>query len=203
MPLDSNTITVSYHDGQEQIEKTFSVLPTAYIGIGQAKAKRKGDPGPVNSKLSDIPVGANVTLKLSPDQKNVVSIAAEGGSHSGTVKSVDAGKNTLTLTLFVRKGEPGEDRTFTVGNDVTVAIDGKEAKLADLPVAATASIKLSVDQKNVLGIWAEGPVLSGTVKSVDAAQGHPDAGDRQGRRADRFRGQECSDRHRRKGRPAG
>jgi RNA polymerase sigma factor (sigma-70 family) len=166
---DKNTITVNVNDGQHEVEKTFNVLPHAFIEFGEGIRKGKG-PSP-ERKLADVPVGANVTLKLSPDQKTVVSLSAEGAGFNGTVQAVDADKNIITLTIFTKKDAPGEGKTFDVAKDVVVWIDKKEAKLADLPVGAGASIKLSPDQKSVVTILADRPSLNGTVKGVDADKG--------------------------------
>ena len=87
---------------------------TAPIGIGGGKFK--GKLPPVDGKLAEVPVGANVTLKLSPDQQTVLSLRAEGSGFLGTVKGVDAGNNSLTLTIHARKGEAAEEKTFVVAS---------------------------------------------------------------------------------------
>ena len=57
-------------------------------------------------KLADLPAGALVTLKLSTDLKEAQNIIAEGPAVQGTVKAVDAGKRTITLTQPAsRRGE--------------------------------------------------------------------------------------------------
>jgi hypothetical protein len=169
--VDMNTITVNVNDGQQEVEKTFNILPTTYIGVGAGRGK--GKTGASESKLADVPVGAHISMKLSLDQKTVLSLSAEGSGFSGAVKGVDAGKNTITLLIFakVKKGDPGEEKTFAVAKDVVLLIDGKDAKLAELPVESVASIKLSPDQKTVINIQADGPGVSGIVKAVDVDKG--------------------------------
>jgi RNA polymerase sigma factor (sigma-70 family) len=164
---DKNSITVNVDEGTQLTEKTFAISPQATVSIDDGKGPGKGGkPGP--ARLTDLPVGAHVILRLSPDQKSVLSVSAQGATISGTVKAVEAAKNSITLTVFVRKGDPGEDRTFVLAKDAAVWIDGKESKLADLPVEAAVTVRLSPDQKHANSIQAEGRSTYGTVKAVDA-----------------------------------
>jgi RNA polymerase sigma factor (sigma-70 family) len=163
-----NTITVVIETkGEPATEKTFPVAESARISLdGSGKKKVEAR----NAKLSDLPAGALVSLTLSADRKVVGSISAQGVSFQGTLKAVDAGKNTLTLGL--KEG----DKTFEVAKDASVAIDqgkgGKSplatGKLADLSTGALVTVRLSLDQKVVVAVHAEGAHVGGILKAVDA-----------------------------------
>ncbi len=158
-----NTITITGKEG----EKTYEVARDARVSLDDGNSKK----GPFKeSKLADLPVGAAVSVELSLDQKLAVAIHVVGRSISGILKAVDAGKNTITVTVTVGKGEPTEERTFAVAKDARIKIDagksdaGKDAKLADLPVDALVVAKLSADQKAIVSLSTEGPSVSGVVK---------------------------------------
>jgi RNA polymerase sigma factor (sigma-70 family) len=143
--LEKRTITVN--------DATYLVAQDAHIGIDHK-------PG----KLEGIPAGANVSLNLTVDQKTVLRISANGPSDFGTVKSVDAVNNTITLT-----GGPPDDRTYQVPPDAPIHIDGKPGKLADIPVGTNMhALNVRVDQKTVASINAVGPGYHHVgVKAVD------------------------------------
>jgi RNA polymerase sigma factor (sigma-70 family) len=166
---DKKTLTVDVQEGKQAAEKVFAVLPAASIGVDDGKPKGKGKPA--EARLSDVPVGAHVTLVLSLDGKGVVSVWAEGATVTGTVKGIDPGKNTLTLSVLRSKTEPVEEKTFDVPRDVSLQIDGKEAKLADVPLESSATFKMGADQKSIAAIYVAGPGAFGEVKAVDAANG--------------------------------
>ncbi len=164
-----NTITVNVNDGTQAVDKTFRVLSTTSIAISDGRDTGKKTSG--SSKLTDLPVGAQVTLKLSPDQKSVLSVSARGESISGTVKAVDAARNSLTLSYARGKSEPTEERAFDVPKGASVRIDGKEGKLSDLPTEAAVTVNLAPDQKTVTSLQADGKNVYGAVNAVNAVQG--------------------------------
>jgi RNA polymerase sigma factor (sigma-70 family) len=134
-------------------ESAFTVARGAAVEID-------GKPG----KLADLPVGRTVALRLCVDCKTVRGIHAAGPGVSGAVKEVDAGKGALTISH--QEGE----KTFTVAKDADVRIDGKPGTLAGLPKGAHVSLSLSLDQKTVRNVAAEGPGFSSVVvKAVDGA----------------------------------
>jgi len=163
-----NSITLSVSDGKQIVERTYAVLPTATIAMGTGKGK--GTPPPLAPTLTDLPVGAPVTLKLALHQKAVVRLSIQEVGISGTVKAVDAAKNSITLLIGGSKTEAAEEKTFDVAVNAAVRIDGKEGKLADLPAEALVSVKLFGDRKTVGSLQAEGPSISGIVMSVDAGR---------------------------------
>jgi hypothetical protein len=155
-----NTITVTISTkGEPDVDRTFPVAKTAQVFIEDGKPKDKSKPVEAR-KVADLPLGAQVTLRLSPDQQSVVAIRAEGANVHGTVKAVDAAKSTLTLHDKVQ----GE-KTYRVMKDAAVFLDGKGEvkKLADVPVGAEVDLKLLADQKAVREIHARGPSVSGRV----------------------------------------
>jgi RNA polymerase sigma factor (sigma-70 family) len=141
----SNTITVD--------DKTYAVAANAYIGIDHK-------PG----KLAGIPPGTNVQLTLHVDQQTVGRITANGPSYFGNVKAVDTEKNTITVT------GNREDRTFSVPPGTYIVIDGKQAKLGQIPKGAYLhALNLCVDQQTASGINVIGPGFHHVqVKTVDA-----------------------------------
>jgi hypothetical protein len=107
---------------------------------------------------------------------------AEGQTATGLVKAVDGAKGTITITVSV-KGEPQVDRidrTFAVAKAAQVFIDDGKPKdktkpadarrIADVPVGAQVSLRLSLDGQSVVAVVAEGPSVHGTVKAVDVAK---------------------------------
>ena len=158
---DKSTVTVRTKEN----EQTFAIPADLPITFGGGKDKR----APLAAhKLAELPVGALVVVKLTPDQKTVMSLRAEGANIDGTVKAVDAGKQQITVAVNAGKGEVSEEKTFTVPAEAGLQIDGKGAKLGDVPVGALVSLKLMPDQKSVLSLGAEGASISGTVKALDA-----------------------------------
>jgi len=170
--LANNTIVVlvAMTKREPAVEQTFQIAPSTRISVDDSVDKIKK---PATNKLSDLSAGAQVTLRLSGDKKTVGSIRAQGQVHSGTLKALDAAKNTIT----VGDGKNG-DKTFDLAKDVTVSIDGgkggkvpqQPGKLADLTIGAVVTLKLSLDQKMVVAVIAEGASINGVLKAVDAAK---------------------------------
>ena len=86
------------------------------------------------------------------DQKQAQGVLAEGPSVFGVVKTVDAGNHSITVVQGPgRGGEAGEERTLAVPRDAQVVLDDgkgrrlslKQGKLGDVPVGASAMLKLS------------------------------------------------------------
>lgn len=157
-------------------EKTFALAADADVGIDDGRGRRYSIK---EGKLADLAANALVVLRLSPDQKTVHSIVAEGPTLTGIVKSLDAGSGSLTLLLGgAREAQAGEERTLKVSGAVVLTDDGRgrrlslrEGKLADVPVGAAANVKLSVDQQSIALLRAEGPSVPAMIRSVDHGQG--------------------------------
>jgi RNA polymerase sigma factor (sigma-70 family) len=175
---EKGTITLALNPREEGSEKSFTLAKNVEVGVNTAAGRRVG--AFREGKLADVAPGAHVLLLLSADQKVVECVLAEGPGVQGVIKSVDAGKGTITLTVPVSRRDTGDDeKTFRVAGDADIGVDDgrgksssvKEARLADLPVGAVATLRLSADLKQVRDILVEGPTVQGTVKAVDAARG--------------------------------
>ena len=160
-----NTITITISPkGRPAVDRTFPVLKSAAVfiddGKPQDKSKDKTKPAPTQ-RLADVPIGAQVRLRLTEDRQTVAAVVAEGPTLHGTIKAVNAAKNTITL---LEKAKP--ERTYNVLENVVVLLDAmKEAKkLADVPADAVADVQLLADQKTVRQIRAFGPTVIGTVQ---------------------------------------
>jgi Cu/Ag efflux protein CusF len=130
--------------------KTFPVANDAFVLID-------GKPG----KLAGIPKGTGLDLGLSADQKAILRIEARGSRIGGVVQATDAEKSTVTVAVAAEG-----DRTLTVAKDTTLEIDGKPAKLTELPRGAHITLVLAVDQ-TARNLRAEGSPVSGVVRAVD------------------------------------
>lgn len=152
------TVTVSVK-GEPDVNKTYTVSKTASVAIDDGKQRDKSKAA-VPQILGEIPAGARMTLRLSTDGQSVVFIWASGSDVHGTVKAVDAAKNTITLHDKV----VGE-KTYSVQPDVAVFLDGKgEArKLVDVPVDSVVDFKLLADQQSTREIRCTGPTVAGSV----------------------------------------
>jgi hypothetical protein len=170
----SITVTTGTRGRGAPQEKTFTLAKDAEVlldnGRGSRFVLKEG-------KLADVHPGAVVTLTLTSDGKRVESLVAEGPTIQGTAKTVDAGKNTLTLTTApAGRGEEGVEKNYKVSKDAEIALDDgrgrrfslKEGKLGDVQPGSVVTLKLSIDQKTVESIIATGPIVAGVVKSVDA-----------------------------------
>jgi hypothetical protein len=159
-----NTITITISiKGEPQVDRldrTFPVAKAAQVFIDDGKSKDKAKPADARG-VADVPVGAQVALRLSLDGQSVVAIVAEGPSVQGTVKAVDVGKNTLTL----HDKEVEEGKTYGVLPDAAVFLDGKgeRKKLSDVPVGSVVDLKLLAGQKTAREIRAYGPTVTGSV----------------------------------------
>lgn len=180
--VNKNTLTVSGGSrGREEAapaEQTYTVGKNAEIVLDDGRGRRTSAR---EATLGGLPPGCLVMLKLSPNQKEVVAVSAEGPNVQGTVKAVDAGKQTLTLTAGGgRGGEGAEERTYVVAANADILVEDdrprrffpvREGKLADVPVGAVASLKLSPDQNSAVSIRAEGPQVAGALKGTDPGKG--------------------------------
>jgi hypothetical protein len=161
-------------EGSTEEEKTFTLLPDAEIAVDDGRGSRFSVK---EAKLADLAKGAQVTVQLFVDMSKIQSIVAEGPRYHGIIKALDPAKGTLTLAAENRGGDNSGEYSLVLANDAVVLVDEgrggrlsvKQAKLTDLPVGCAATVKLSADQVHVKSIRAEGPTLSGQLKSVDPA----------------------------------
>jgi hypothetical protein len=168
-----NTVTVNVmtDPAKKRIEeKTFELAKDAKVLLehGLRKEVKEG-------KLADLTKGTPVSLQLTPDKKGVQTVHVRGRGVHGGVKSVDAVKNTITVT--VKEDGKVVDKTFALMKEAKVILDDglltkkdtpKEGKLGDLTEGLPVWVQLSgYDQKTAVGVRASGPSLQGTVKGVD------------------------------------
>ncbi len=174
-----STLTVAMQAGREDApaEKTLTVAADAEIGIDDGRGRRFSIR---EGRLEDLAEGSMVTLRLSLDKSKVNSVFAEGAMLNGTIKAVDAAKRSVTVeTRPARGDDAAEERVVTIAKEAIVVIDDgkgrklsvKDAKLADLPVGSAVMARLSVDRNFVMMLRAEGPMLFGMLKGVDADKG--------------------------------
>lgn len=129
-----NAVTVgTARRGEATMTKTYAVAK-------DAKILRDGR----EVKLADLRSAMQVTLKLSADEKEVTSLSVTSPAFNAPLKSVDATKNTITITNTMRGGVK-EDKTYNVAKDARIMIDGKESRLADLKEGAVVSYILDAN----------------------------------------------------------
>lgn len=173
-------------------DETFSLAQDVEIVLGSsANLGRGGSPGRGGlyraANLPDLTAGTTVLLVLNGDRTKVECIVAEEPSIRGMIQSVDPAAKTLTLAGAdaggVRGGggreqpAPAQPTTFTFAPDVEIAVDDgrgrrfsiHEGQIADLAAGASVTLWLSLDKKQVRGVFAEGPTLLNTVKSTNPA----------------------------------
>ncbi len=130
--IKGNKLTVSLGRRNPTNEKTFDVGETVRVFVD-------GKP----AKLADLVKG--MMVQLGHDDKDaLIAIRAEGPSVSGKVKEITAEK----IILRGRRA----DASYPLSANVTVLIDRKPAKVADVKADMEVMMKLSVDGKTVLTI---------------------------------------------------
>jgi RNA polymerase sigma factor (sigma-70 family) len=149
--LDSNTLIVADNGG----ENTVTLAKDASIEID-------GKPG----QLAALPAGTYVTVRQFIDARTARQLQANGPQYSGTIKSVDPEKRTITVEIA------NEEKTFVVATDANISSDSIVCPLSPikLPAGAMIQLGLRVDQNTVQTISAAGPAVNGTVKAVDLAK---------------------------------
>jgi hypothetical protein len=150
-----NTVTVVLgpgRDGQAGEERTLVMAADAGVLLDDGKGRRLSLK---EGKLADVPAGAAVTVRLSPDQRWATLLRAEGPSLAGLIKAVDGTKGVLTFALPAGRGENPEEKTLPVAKDARIVIDGNETRLADIKVpdrGLSAVLRLSLDQKTIQAV---------------------------------------------------
>lgn len=97
-----------------------------------------------------------VTVTLTADGTEVRGLSADGETVSGTLRAVNAARNTITLlrTTTDAKAAPA---TWPLSPTAAVTLDGNPATPADLREGLSASVRLSTDGKRVLALDAKSP----------------------------------------------
>jgi RNA polymerase sigma factor (sigma-70 family) len=173
------TVTLVRGKGRDPVAEatTYALAPNAEIVLNDGRGRRFSLK---EGNLADVAPGAFVSAQLSLDGKTIESLVAEGPAYSGIIKAIDPAKKSLTLLVRQARGDdPGEEQALAVSDDATVLLDNgkgrrlsvKYCKLADIPVGAAATVKLSVDRTWVMALRAEGPTVTGLLKAVDPDKG--------------------------------
>jgi RNA polymerase sigma factor (sigma-70 family) len=139
------------------------------------------------AKAADLKAGDKVVVVLKADDSAALSVAAgekrgDGDKprpdgerpakyrqFGGRVVSVDANARTVTLAA---KGDAGQPMVVKLTADAKVLVDGKEAKLADVPKGAPAVFTLASAKdgqpREASELVVSGPTFGGSVKQIDA-----------------------------------
>lgn len=169
-------VVVSAGRDQSAAERVYKLTPGSEIGVDDGRGRRYSVR---EAKFADLISGAGVMLQLSPNQKDVQSVVAEGPTLMGTVKSVDAGSRKLTMVVNPpRSDEKAGERTLEVAADAVLGLDDGRGhrlsvtlgKLSDVPTGSVVRVRLSGDQRQAVQVVAEGPSRAGVIKSIDAAK---------------------------------
>jgi hypothetical protein len=94
---------------------------------------------PMLSRISRVALGAvAVALVLC------TSVEAAAALKSGKIKSVDAEKNTMVVTVEEK------DHTFTIGETADISLDGKKAKAADLKAGHKVTVTFTESEDKMV-----------------------------------------------------
>lgn len=138
-----------------------------------------GMSGFVEEARADKPVLADKKVKPDAD-KNAADKPPVGATMQGTVKSADAAKKSVTVTVPAGKGtKETKDETYPLANDAEIILEhgpkkGEPKKLetkpgtiANLTEGTPVTIQLTVDGKSIAKVNVRGGSLHGNVKSID------------------------------------
>lgn len=131
-----STITVGTKGENGAEDKTLLVLKDAKVLLNDGLSKGTPDQ---EGKLSELAEGTHVALQLSVDQKTALVIRAQGAGLHGTLKALDTGNSSVTVTV---KEDGG-----LVDKELKLA---KGAKIEGNPtVGGGVNVTLSVFDKGV------------------------------------------------------
>jgi RNA polymerase sigma factor (sigma-70 family) len=165
----SLTVAVRVSPTEKKTEdKTFAVAKDAKVVLENSRTKEQPA-----GRLADVTAGAEVILHLAADGKTVVALSARAADVQGSVKSVDAANNKLTVVVKEKDGPT--ERTFTLAKGAKVLLnDGlkkntkdKEAELTELTEGTRVRVQPTVDRKTALTVRVQGATVHGTLKGVD------------------------------------
>jgi hypothetical protein len=141
---DKNSVTVVSKGKEGAVEKTLELTKEAKVLLDDGLVKG----GAKEGKLSDLSEGTPVVVQLSGyDRKTAIGVIAHGPVVHGTLKGVDGGTNTITVT--VKENATVEDRSFPLAKDARA----NGGKVTDLTAGATVTLQLSVfDKKTVVAV---------------------------------------------------
>lgn len=147
--MEKNTITVrggtNIRSGGP-VEKTISVAEDTVI-LRDAKEAR----------LADMKPGGRVAVQLAADEGPALSISETGKTMMAALKSVDMGKNSLTVTIAAggSGGLEQKDSVYELATDCKVTLASAKATLADLndmDGGTSLELTFSVEEKKLIHI---------------------------------------------------
>ncbi len=146
--INKKTITVQTKTKSGAEEKTVTLIEDAKIVLDDGLGDKKKPAPPKEGKFADLTDGTMVFIQLSgADRTQALGVVAVGPSASGSVQSVDAGNNTITIQ--VKEDGAVVDKTYTVHKDARINV----GKLGDIQQGKRANLRLSIeDKKTVVGI---------------------------------------------------
>jgi hypothetical protein len=142
--LGANALTVGYKDAGGLQEKTLSLTRETKVLLNDGLSKGTADQ---EGKFADLAEGTPVLVRLSAlDRRTVLDLRVQGGNVLGPVKGVDAGTNTITVT--VKENGMLVDKTLNVAKNAQI-----EGKLSDLAAGTVVNLGLSVfDKETVVAV---------------------------------------------------
>jgi RNA polymerase sigma factor (sigma-70 family) len=152
-------------------DMVLSKLRTAIVVLLAAAVVGLGAVAWVHQAVADKPSAAKADDPAKKDKPE------QGPSVTGVVKSYDAAKNTVTVTVMVNpEKKQTEEKTYEMAKDAKVILDEArtkdekpaEGKPADLTEGTQVVLELAPGGKSVARVLAHGPSVVGNVKSVDA-----------------------------------
>ena len=130
----NNTITVTTKGKTGPEETTFTLAKEAKVMLNDGLSKQTPDK---EGKLSDLTEGTRVSIRQSVDRKTALEIRVHGDTVHGTLKGVDTGSNTVTVSY---KGDSGlVEKTFKLAKDAKTE--------GNLTEGVTVTVQLSVFDK--------------------------------------------------------
>ena len=102
------------------------------------------------AKLADVPKGSHAAFVVAGKDgvKEASEVRVTGETFSGVVRQVDS----ASLTIATKTEKPKGERVVKPAPGSKIAIDGKEAKLADLQVGDKVTVTLTADASAALSI---------------------------------------------------
>ncbi len=131
-----NTITITTKEATGPVDSTFALTKDAKVLLNDGLTKEDKDR---EAKLADLAKGTRVAVQLSVDRKTAMGIRVQGDVFSGSLKGIDNGNRTVTIT-FKGDGQVVE-KTFNLAKNARM--DG------NLVAGSRVTVQLSVFDKTV------------------------------------------------------
>jgi hypothetical protein len=130
------TLRLKGKDGPEDLGLTLAKEAKILLSDGLTKEEK-----PKEAQLAELSEETSVHAQLSVDRKSALGVRVMGKSLQGTIKEVDVGNRTVTVT--VKEDAQLVDKALTLVKDARV----EGAKLTDLQPGQRVTITLSVFDK--------------------------------------------------------